>query len=60
MIRYAFDPTQEKAKEVWKTEANKQQINNKNNWTDRSCSDALRYSKTSLRFKPAFPGCRSV
>ena len=54
-IRYAFDPTQEKAKEVRKTEANEQQVNNKNHCMDHSCFDDLRYSKTSLRFKQ----CRS-
>jgi len=55
MICYAFDPKQDKAKQVYKTEANKQQVNNKNNGMDRSCFDELTYSKTSLRFKQ----CRS-
>jgi len=41
MMCYAFDPSQEKATEVRKTEANEQQVNNWNNCLDRRCFDEL-------------------
>jgi hypothetical protein len=50
MIGYAFDPTQEKAKEARKTEASEQQVNN-----NTHCLDELTHSETPLRFKQ----CRS-